>query len=145
VQRQAIPITGGTIDFGGGRARGGPVAGDRLYEVGEGGAPELFKQNGRTYLIPGSDGMVLPAAPSIASQYASTPRTHAGGQPSIEFNVINNSSAEVGKPEVKFDEFGKLIVNMAVNEVDRRINTMGTTGRAMQQRFGLQPQGVTRG
>jgi hypothetical protein len=80
----------------------------------------------------------------IVGMYASPARSRQAA-PEIEFNVINNSSAEVGKPEVKFDEFGKLIVNMAVNEVDRRINTMGTTGRAMQQRFGLQPQGVTRG
>jgi hypothetical protein len=44
-----------------GRARGGPVSGSRLYEVGEGGKPELFQQGGRLYLIPGNDGQVVPA------------------------------------------------------------------------------------
>lgn len=47
--------------FGGGRAVGGPVSGNRLYEVGEGNNPELFKQGGKTYLIPGNDGNVIPA------------------------------------------------------------------------------------
>jgi len=44
-----------------GRASGGPVRADTLYEVGEGGAAELLRMGGRTYLIPGSDGHVDPA------------------------------------------------------------------------------------
>ncbi|MBB6573539.1 hypothetical protein [Xanthomonas arboricola] len=54
---------GGWMSFGGGRANGGPVAPGSLYEVGEGGDPELFQQGGRSYLIPGNRGQVVPAAP----------------------------------------------------------------------------------
>jgi hypothetical protein len=44
------------------RASGGPVVGGNLYEVGEGGKPELLDAGGRTYLIPGNQGgMVRPA------------------------------------------------------------------------------------
>lgn len=39
----------------------------------------------------------------------------------------------------------RVIVNAAVSEVDKRIGTMGSTGRAIQQRFGLNPAGVSRG
>lgn len=46
----------------GARAAGGPVAAGGLYEVGEGGNPELFSQNGRSYLIPGNKGQVTPMA-----------------------------------------------------------------------------------
>lgn len=46
--------------FGGGRAAGGPVSGNRIYEVGEGNRPELLNSAGRTYLIPGNNGQVTP-------------------------------------------------------------------------------------
>jgi hypothetical protein len=42
------------------RARGGPVLGNRLYEVAEGDKHELFESQGHTYLIPGADGKVIP-------------------------------------------------------------------------------------
>jgi hypothetical protein len=46
--------------FGGGREHGGAVYRDRLYEVGEGGKPEILSARGKTYLIPGNDGEVTP-------------------------------------------------------------------------------------
>jgi len=48
--------------FGGGRARGGSVSGSKFYEVVEDGAPELFKTGGRTFMIPGADGEVVPTS-----------------------------------------------------------------------------------
>jgi hypothetical protein len=45
----------------GARALGGPVSKDGMYQVGEGGNPELLTDGkGRTFLIPGSDGVVTP-------------------------------------------------------------------------------------
>jgi len=74
------------VGFGGGRAKGGPVRGSTLYEVGEGGRPELFDDGrGRTYLIPGNDGRVIPAAPA-ASAGAST-----AGAAAVHVQVIVNS------------------------------------------------------
>ena len=46
--------------FGGGRANGGPVSGNRIYEVGEGNRPELLSSGGRQFLIPGNNGKVTP-------------------------------------------------------------------------------------
>jgi len=40
--------------FGGGKATGGAIRAGSIYEVTEGGAPELLRQNGRTYLLPGA-------------------------------------------------------------------------------------------
>lgn len=53
-----------------GRAHGGRVAAGRLYEVNEGGAAELLQAGGRTYLLPGMDGNVVPMGEMTA-----------GGQP----------------------------------------------------------------
>lgn len=51
-------IIGGSIN--GRRAAGGPVSSGGLYEVGENGNPELFQQGGRSFLIPGNNGQVIP-------------------------------------------------------------------------------------
>lgn len=46
--------------FGGGRAYGGNVRGDKFYEIGEGNRPELANIGGRQFLIPGNRGRVEP-------------------------------------------------------------------------------------
>jgi len=50
--------------FGGGRASGGPVSGNRFYEVGEHDKPEILQMHGRSFLIPGNDGTIKPASQS---------------------------------------------------------------------------------
>lgn len=65
--------------FGGGRAVGGPVQAGRMYEVGENNNPELFRANGRNYMIPGNNGSVIPAA--------------GGGGNVININMGNMSNA----------------------------------------------------
>lgn len=52
----------------GARALGGPVSKDEMYQVGEGGKPELLTDSaGRTFLIPGRDGVVTPIGGTMAS------------------------------------------------------------------------------
>ncbi|MGE4858065.1 tape measure protein [Yersinia enterocolitica] len=54
----AIPAMIGL--FGGARKNGGPVNADSMYQVGEGGEPELLKaSNGKQYMIPGDNGKVI--------------------------------------------------------------------------------------
>lgn len=64
--------------FGGGRAAGGPVRSDRLYEVGEGGRAELLDMGGRQYLIPGSSGRVIPAGSGPAAAAVPAGRSGVG-------------------------------------------------------------------
>lgn len=50
--------------FGGGRAWGGDIRGDRMYRVGEFNRPELLNLGrGQQYLIPGDQGRVEPMRP----------------------------------------------------------------------------------
>lgn len=58
--RGAMSFLTGSI-FGGKRAKGGPVDPGRLYEVAEQGRAELLEMGGRSYLIPGASGSVVPA------------------------------------------------------------------------------------
>ncbi len=75
-------LNGGSgYQFGGGRAAGGPVSGSSFYEVGEQDRPELFSDSrGKSYLIPGNDGRVIPMANAGAS-------SATGGTPTINVNV----------------------------------------------------------
>lgn len=99
VVKETIPLLG----FGGGRARGGGVTGESFYEVGEGGRPELFQQNGRTYLIPGNDGNVVPAAPLASGgsgggqvvQINSTINVQNDGSTAVETNASGPNAAEL--------------------------------------------------
>ena len=121
--------------FGGNRANGGPVSGSRLYEVGEGGNPELFRSGNRTFLIPGNDGHVIPAARGGTAP--------AGGAGQTIVNV-HNGSGQPSKVEERMDGMSK-IIDVFIGEVDKRIANNGSTGRAISQRFGMNPVGVVRG
>lgn len=46
--------------FGGGLAVGGPAYAGKMYEVGENNSPELFRANGRQFMVPGNGGSVVP-------------------------------------------------------------------------------------
>jgi hypothetical protein len=79
---RAGDFIGGTIN--GRRAAGGPVSRGGIYEVVEGGQPELLEQNGRTYLMPGDDGHVTPVRSGASSGGAGgglTVHIHAGIMP----------------------------------------------------------------
>lgn len=65
--------------FGGGRASGGPVHPDRLYEVAEQGRAELLRMGARTYLIPGTEGTVVPAMTSAYSGPMASAASYGGG------------------------------------------------------------------
>ncbi|EKN3404833.1 tape measure protein [Yersinia enterocolitica] len=48
------------ISYGGGRKNGGGVNADSMYQVGEGGKPEIYQAGtGKQYMIPGDNGKVI--------------------------------------------------------------------------------------
>lgn len=64
----------GSISYGGGREHGGPVNGNSMYRVGEGGKPEIYKaSNGNQYMIPGDNGRVISNSDIGGSSSGSTP------------------------------------------------------------------------
>jgi lambda family phage tail tape measure protein len=90
---QSAAATQGYVDdysaiYGGGRAAGGPVSRGSYYEVGEQNRPELLQQGGKSYLIPGNDGQVIPMAAS-SSGGSGQMRT-----PQININVQGDANVE---------------------------------------------------
>ena len=102
--------------FGGGRQYGGPVAGNRLYRVNEGGAPEIFNAaGGKQYMMPNSRGEVVSNkdataqggnnAPPVVNIYEASPGTSVKSRWSAEdenwvIDVVNgnvNSNGKIGQ------------------------------------------------
>lgn len=104
--------------YSGGRAGGGPVAGNNVYRVGEGGRPELFQQGGKSYLIPGDAGSIVPAT-------AGMPASSVGGGTGGQINVITNvtvtdggaQSSSSGSNDLAAQQLGTLVSNLVKREL----------------------------
>lgn len=115
----------------GGRAGGGPVAGDNVYRVGEGGRPELFQQGGKSYLIPGDAGSIVPVTAGM--QASST--AGAGGAP---INVITNVTVSDGGTQTTSSggsdrlgqQLGTLVSNLVKKEMVKQMKPGGLLSAA---------------
>ncbi|BEO61102.1 phage tail tape measure protein [Serratia marcescens] len=64
------------------RKNGGPVASGSMYQVGEGGLPEIYQAStGKQYMIPGDNGKVI----------SNKDMQGGGGMPNVVFNVYDQS------------------------------------------------------
>ncbi len=118
--------------FGGGRASGGGTQPGKLYEVGEGGQPELFEKNGRTWLIPGAGGgNVVPAS------YAAAPAAAPGarGAAIVNVEVINNGAPATAQASVSQQPDGTQLIRIVLDAVASDINGGGRVGGAIRGRF----------
>lgn len=69
------------------RKNGGPVSSGSMYQVGEGGMPEIYQaSSGKQYMIPGDNGSVISNKDMTSS---------AGGSGGVVINIQNYTSATV--------------------------------------------------
>ncbi|EPQ4688049.1 tail protein (tape measure) [Citrobacter freundii] len=72
-----------TLAVAGARKNGGPVSAGSMYQVGEGGMPEIYRAStGKQYMIPGDNGKVI-----------SNKDMQGGGGIQVIFNVQNTTPA----------------------------------------------------
>ncbi|RZZ90592.1 phage tail length tape measure family protein [Pseudoxanthomonas winnipegensis] len=127
-------FSGSSISFGGGRAGGGDTRFGSFYQVGEGGKPELYQQNGKTYLIPGDSGRVIPAAAASGG---------AGyGSPQINISVSGN--AEVESATATPNNSGGFDVSVILKQIKAAVaddiaSGTGSVTSALKGRYGLRP------
>ena len=80
----AMAVAGG---LAGKRKNGGPVAAGAMYQVGEGGMPEIYRSStGKQYMIPGDNGRV------ISNKQMSSGGGESGG---VVVNINNYTGASV--------------------------------------------------
>ncbi|WP_312816295.1 tape measure protein [Atlantibacter subterraneus] len=104
------------------RKNGGPVSAGSMYQVGEGGMPEIYRAStGRQYMIPGDNGSVI----------SNKEITGGGGSGGVVVNINNYTPANVQTNSR--DEGGMQYVDIFIQDMDRG----GPMSSAMQSTFGL--------
>ncbi|MEX5410402.1 tape measure protein [Atlantibacter hermannii] len=104
------------------RKNGGPVSAGSMYQVGEGGMPEIYRAStGKQYMIPGDNGRVI----------SNKEITGGGGSDGVVVNINNYTPANVQTNT--WDEGGMQYVDIFIQDLDRG----GPMSTAMQSTFGL--------
>lgn len=106
---------GKALSLAGGRKNGGPVTAGSMYQVGEGGMPEIYQAAGKQYMIPGDNGKVI-----------SNKDAFGGGAPVVNLNIQNYSSAQIDQRTTQGKD-GSVNIDMIVAD----INMGGKIGQAI--------------
>lgn len=113
--------------FGGARASGGPVQAGKTYLVGENG-PEMVRF--------GKNGSVMPNGVMGG---------RGGGGGGVNVQVINQSQAQVGQPEVSTGPDGRMMLRMLIREeVTGDVAKNGPIAQMFQGRYGMNRSGGRR-
>ncbi|HDU2905284.1 TPA: tape measure protein [Klebsiella aerogenes] len=97
----------GVMALAGKRKNGGPVSAGGMYQVGEGGMPEIYQAStGKQYMIPGDNGRVI-----------SNKEMNAGGGGGVVINIQNYSSSSVDA-QAGTDANGGLTVDVIVADLN---------------------------
>lgn len=107
------------------RKNGGPASAGSMYQVGEGGMPEIYRAStGKQYMIPGDNGKVI----------SNKDMTSGVGSGGVVVNVNNYTSADVQTQSR--NENGTQYVDVFIQDME----TGGPMSSAMQSTFGLSRQ-----
>ncbi|HCB9326928.1 TPA: tape measure protein [Klebsiella variicola] len=113
----------GILALSGKRKNGGPVSAGSMYQVGEGGKPEIYQAStGKQYMIPGDNGRVI-----------SNKDMQSGGGISVQVNVINQSTGATVQSADGYMQDGSAVVDLLITDMERG----GPVSSHMQQTFGL--------
>ncbi|HBY6180293.1 tape measure protein [Klebsiella pneumoniae] len=113
----------GVMALAGKRKNGGPVSAGSMYQVGEGGKPEIYQAStGKQYMIPGDNGKVI-----------SNKDMQSGGGFSVQVNVINQSTGATVQSADGYMQDGSAVVDLLITDMERG----GPVSSQMQQTFGL--------
>ncbi|EBO0868493.1 hypothetical protein DQ487_10260 [Salmonella enterica] len=117
----------GITALSGKRKNGGPVSAGGLYQVGEGGAPEIFKaSNGNQYMIPGDNGSV------ISNRAMNRGGSGGGGNvPIVNNYVINQSTNAQATTTSSTDGNGNVTIQTIVSDIEEG----GAISQAISRNF----------
>ncbi|WP_324280134.1 tail protein (tape measure) [Enterobacter ludwigii] len=102
-----IGAMAGILALSGKRKNGGPVSAGGMYQVGEGGMPEIYQAStGKQYMIPGDNGRVI-----------SNKEMTAGGGGGVVINIQNYTSSSVDA-QAGTDANGGLTVDVIVADLN---------------------------
>ncbi|RON43548.1 phage tail tape measure protein [Pseudomonas frederiksbergensis] len=124
------------VSFGGGRATGGGVDPNTLYEVNERG-PELYSEGGKSFLMTGANGgSVTPlntgGGPGVAASGGS------GGAPQVYISIASDGKTDVSSDQSGLESFGAEIgkfVEQKFKQLEAKsLSPQGNIRKAIQGR-----------
>lgn len=119
----AMALAGG---IAGKRKNGGPVQAGSLYQVGEGGMPEIYQAStGKQFMIPGDNGKVISNRDM---------QSGGGGGGEVIVNVNNYGSSQVQTQSAR--QGNNTVVDVFISDMQNG----GPMSRQMQSSFGLRRQ-----
>ncbi|MFP7606787.1 tape measure protein [Serratia quinivorans] len=90
------------------RKNGGPVSAGSMYQVGEGGMPEIYQaSNGSQYMIPGDNGKVV-----------SNKDMQGGGGGIVIHNNIQNYSSAMVDSQARMNSDGSLTIDTIIADIN---------------------------
>lgn len=117
----ALALTSG---LAGKRKNGGPVSAGSMYQVGEGGMPEIYRaSNGSQYMIPGDNGSVISNKDLQGGNGSGIQVTHN------VYNYSSNTQVDTRSSQ----NGGELLVETFITDLQNG----GPMSTEMQQTFGL--------
>ncbi|HHO0103845.1 TPA: tape measure protein [Klebsiella quasipneumoniae] len=113
----------GVMALAGKRKNGGPVSAGSMYQVGEGGKPEIYQAStGKQYMIPGDNGKVI------------SNKDMNGGQVQVNIQFYDQTSGGQHSFQAQASQEGGVVtVEAFLTDVDRN----GPMSSAIQSAFGL--------
>ncbi|SAW48408.1 phage tape measure protein [Klebsiella pneumoniae] len=113
----------GILALSGKRKNGGPVSAGSMYQVGEGGKPEIYQAStGKQYMIPGDNGKVI------------SNKDMNGGQVQVNIQFYDQTSGGQHSFQAQASQEGSVVtVEGFLTDVDRN----GPMSSAIQSAFGL--------
>lgn len=113
----------GILALSGKRKNGGPVSAGSMYQVGEGGKPEIYQAStGKQYMIPGDNGKVI------------SNKDMNGGQVQVNIQFYDQTSGGQHSFQAQAMQEGNVVtVDAFLNDLDRG----GPMTSGIKDRFGL--------
>lgn len=109
------------------RKNGGPVSAGSMYQVGEGGMPEIYRaSNGSQYMIPGDNGSVI----------SNKDLQGSGGGALQVVNIVYNYANGVNVDTRSSQNGGQLVIDTFITDMQNG----GPMSSQMQDTFGLRRQ-----
>lgn len=94
------------------RKNGGPVSAGSMYQVGEGGMPEIYQSSsGRQYMIPGDNGSV------ISNKDMQSGGSGSGSGINVNVNITNTNGSYIDQ-QVTSDGAGGVTVDVFIADMD---------------------------
>ncbi|WP_371972565.1 tail protein (tape measure) [Lelliottia nimipressuralis] len=111
------------------RKNGGPVSAGSMYQVGEGGMPEIYRAStGKQYMIPGDNGSV------ISNRQMTSGAGGGSGGGGVVVNVNNYTGADV-QTQTR-NENGSQVIDLFIQDVE----TGGPMSSTLESTYGLSRQ-----